>query len=170
VVFPASCRISRVPQYSGSQPEECRFRIRGYHPLRPAFPVLFCYHTLPTVGPSTPTQPKPCWFGLLRFRSPLLTESFLFLRVLGCFSSPSSPLDGYVFTTGYAGIPQRGFPHSDIDGSQLLRNSPSLIAAQHVLLRRLTPRHPPCALSSLTKNHCSRYELESLDALILFSF
>ena len=25
----------------------------------------------------------------------------------------------YVFTSGYAGIPQRGFPHSDIYGSQL---------------------------------------------------
>ncbi len=29
--------------------------------------------------------------GLLRFRSPLLAESFLFLRVLRCFSSPTYP-------------------------------------------------------------------------------
>jgi hypothetical protein len=29
-------------------------------------------------------------FGLIRFRSPLLAESFLFLRVLRCFSSPGS--------------------------------------------------------------------------------
>jgi hypothetical protein len=29
--------------------------------------------------------------GLFRFRSPLLAESFLFLRVLRCFSSPTYP-------------------------------------------------------------------------------
>ncbi len=102
------------------------------------------------VGPSTPHQSKPARFGLLRFRSPLLTESFLLLRVLRCFSSPSSPLRGYVFTTGCPGIPQDGFPHSDICGSTLHHNSPQLFAVVHVLLRPLAPRHPPYALSSLT--------------------
>jgi hypothetical protein len=63
-------------------------------------------------------------FGLLRFRSPLLTESFLLLQVLRCFSSLSSPLTGYVFTCGSAGIPRRGFPHSDIYGSLSYHNSP----------------------------------------------
>ncbi len=42
-----------------------------------------------------------------------------------------------------------GFPHSDIPGSKLVCSSPRLIAAYHVLHRLLTPRHPPCALSSL---------------------
>jgi hypothetical protein len=72
-------------------------------------------------------QPQPTcmnWFGLLRFRSPLLTESFLFLQVLRCFSSLSSPLYCYVFTIGSAGIPRRGFPHSDIYGSLSYHNSP----------------------------------------------
>ena len=37
-----------------------------------------------------PHQDKSRWFGLFRFRSPLLTESilFLFLRILRCFTSP----------------------------------------------------------------------------------
>ena len=37
-----------------------------------------------------PQQDKSRWFGLFRFRSPLLTESilFLFLRILRCFTSP----------------------------------------------------------------------------------
>ena len=37
-----------------------------------------------------PHQDKSRWFGLFRFRSPLLTESilFLFLRLLRCFTSP----------------------------------------------------------------------------------
>ncbi len=43
-----------------------------------------------------------------------------------------------------------GFPHSDIPGSKPACGSPRLIAACHVLHRLLLPRHPPCALSSLT--------------------
>ena len=43
-----------------------------------------------------------------------------------------------------------GFPHSDICGSQVICTSPQLFAAYHVFLRLLVPRHPPCALSSLT--------------------
>ena len=43
-----------------------------------------------------------------------------------------------------------GFPHSEICGSQDICSFPQLIAACHVFLRLLVPRHPPCALISLT--------------------
>ncbi len=43
-----------------------------------------------------------------------------------------------------------GFPHSEIPGSEVVCTSPRLIAAYHVLHRLLAPRHPPCALISLT--------------------
>jgi hypothetical protein len=43
-----------------------------------------------------------------------------------------------------------GFPHSEICGSRLICSSPQLIAACHVLLRLLLPRHSPCALFYLT--------------------
>ena len=43
-----------------------------------------------------------------------------------------------------------GFPHSEISGSTPVCGSPKLIAACHVLHRLFLPRHPPCALSSLT--------------------
>ena len=43
-----------------------------------------------------------------------------------------------------------GFPHSDICGSKIICISPQLFAAYHVFHRLLVPRHPPCALSSLT--------------------
>ena len=43
-----------------------------------------------------------------------------------------------------------GFPHSEIRGLTLMCSSPRLIAACHVLLRLLMPRHSPCALCSLT--------------------
>ena len=45
-----------------------------------------------------------------------------------------------------------GFPHSDISGSTPACDSPKLFAANHVLHRLLTPRHSPCALSSLITN------------------
>src|SRR5215831_7945294 len=48
-----------------------------------------------------------------------------------------------------------GFPHSDISGSKCVCHSPELFAAYHVLHRLLVPRHPPCALSSLTEFRCS---------------
>ena len=41
------------------------------------------------------------------------------------------------------------FPHSEICGSKLICSSPQLIAACHVLLRLLMPRHSPYALLSL---------------------
>ena len=43
-----------------------------------------------------------------------------------------------------------GFPHSEICGSPDMCSSPQLFAAYHVFLRLLVPRHPPCALISLT--------------------
>ena len=46
-----------------------------------------------------------------------------------------------------------GFPHSEIHGSKLVRSSPRLIAAYHVLHRLSVPRHPPNALKSLDHSH-----------------
>ena len=43
-----------------------------------------------------------------------------------------------------------GLLHSDIPGSKLDCSSPRLFAAYHVLHRLSMPRHPSCALSSLT--------------------
>ena len=88
----------------------------------------------------------------MRFRSPLLSQS----RFL---SFP--PGTEMVHFPGFArarlwihravrGFYPRGFPHSEIPGSMPACGSPRLIAACHVLHRLLLPRHPPCALSSLT--------------------
>ncbi len=88
----------------------------------------------------------------MRFRSPLLSQS-MFL------SFP--PGTEMVHFPGFARarlwihravrrVHLRGFPHSEIPGSMPACGSPRLIAACHVLHRLLLPRHPPCALSSLT--------------------
>ena len=53
------------------------------------------------------------------------------------------------------------FPHSDISGSMDICSSPKLFAAYHVFHRLLVPRHPPCALTTLTVAGT----IESLDPL-----
>ena len=75
---------------------------------------------------------------------------FLFLQVLRWFTSLRCLRTAYVFSGGFFGINQRGFPHSEIPGSKLVCSSPGLIAAYRVLHRLLAPRHSPYALSSLT--------------------
>ena len=54
-----------------------------------------------------------------------------------------------LFIPGYMSITPCGFPHSDICGSSAVCAFPQLIAACHVLLRLLLPRHPPYALFRL---------------------
>ena len=48
------------------------------------------------------------------------------------------------------GVLPAGFPHSDICGSMDICSYPQLFAAYHVFHRLLVPRHPPCALTTLT--------------------
>ena len=130
-----------------------RFRLQGCHFVSPSFPTVFDYRFFELCR-SEPPRNKFLRFGLFRFRSPLLTKSliyFLFLRVMRCFSSPGSPLPYYVFIRRYRRITVGGFPHSEICGSRLICSSPQLIAACHVLLRRLVPRHPPYALISFNR-------------------
>src|SRR5256714_12397682 len=50
-------------------------------------------------------------------------------------------------------VVEGGFPHSEILGSKLVRSSPRLIAAYHVLHRLSAPRHPPNALKTLDRSH-----------------
>ena len=62
-----------------------------------------------------------------------------------------------------------GFPHSEISGSTRVCRSPKLIAAYHVLHRRLMPRHPPCALISLTKSFKMVVFFRRILLLVLFA-
>ncbi len=61
VVHPVSHGVSRVPRYSGTQLKQLTFRIRGSHPLWPAFPcrspkLLSCY-----AGPQPRRINPPVW-------------------------------------------------------------------------------------------------------------
>jgi hypothetical protein len=75
---------------------------------------------------------------------------FLLLRVLRWFTSPGWLAPAYIFSGPFPMFSSEGFPHSEIPGSKGVSPLPRLIAGNHVLHRRLAPRHPPYALSSLT--------------------
>ena len=138
MVPPCSDRISRVPPYSRP---DLTLPLRGYHPLWPGFPSGSRYLRLGT--------------GLVPVRSPLLRESRLMSFPPGTemFQFPGFASLSYVFRQRYRR--NGGLPHSEIHGSKLVRSSPWLIAAYHVLHRLLPPRHPPDALLSLD---CSHYQ------------
>ena len=74
---------------------------------------------------------------------------FPFLWVLRCFSSPACLAHPMYSGTRPSALPLVGFPIRRSRGQRSVSTSPGLIAAAHVLLRLLAPRHPPCALSLL---------------------
>ena len=93
-------------------------------------------------------------FGLFRFRSPLLTESLVVFSSSGYLDVsvhqvPDAWLCIHHTTTE---VCSARFPHSEISGSKCICHSPKLFAAYHVFHRLLVPRHPPCALSSITNS------------------
>ena len=95
-------------------------------------------------------------FGLFPFRSPLLWKSHVVFSSSGYLDVsvhrvPSAQL--WIHCT-VPEVRSGGFPHSDICGSMDICSSPQLFAAYHVFLRLSVPRHPPCALISLTFRHC----------------
>ena len=140
------------------------FRLRGSHSLRPPFPgrsakQLRAFALLPKspAAPATPSRQRrqaltPAGFGLGPVRSPLLGASrFLsFPRATEMFQFTRCPSLPYGFRQGCLGITPGGFPHSGIPGSTSVCDSPGRFAAYCALLRLKAPRHPPCALSSLT--------------------
>lgn len=67
-------------------------------------------------------------------------------------SPKTGPSTGSTPVLGITEI-EGGFPHSEIRGSKLIRSSPRLIAAYHVLHRLSAPRHPPNALKALDRSH-----------------
>jgi hypothetical protein len=87
---------------------------------------------------------------------------FLFLGVLRCFSSPRwLPYTMYSYKDDTRLIVP-GCPIQKSPDQRVFSLSPKLIAAFHVFLLHLTPRHPPFALSSLA----TKLPQISLNALI----
>ena len=114
-----------------------RLHLRDYHPLRHRFPTDFGFthgfllRTHMTVwiksSPTTPAMQRLSaithhGFSLIRFRSPLLSESRLLSLPVGTemFHFPTFPLPALYIQAGVTRYARAlaGFPHSDILGSQ----------------------------------------------------
>ncbi len=154
MVPPASHRVSRAPCYSGTPTRNFSFRLQDYHLLWSDFPDRSTNCHSGNVGARNPREQAP-WFGLIRFRSPLLTESRLISVPAGTkmFQFPAFAPDGLYIQPPVtsSGCPvTSGCPIRRSRDYRLLDTCPGLIAVCHVLHRLSTPRHPPYTLSNLT--------------------
>ncbi len=126
--------------------------LTGLSPSLVSFPKTVLLNLLDQFRGPNPTVHAP-WFGLFRFRSPLLTESHVVFSSSGYLdvSVHRVPFPKLWIGLGMTEVCSARFPHSEISGSMGICPSPKLFAAYHVLHRLLVPRHPPYALISITK-------------------
>ena len=128
-----------------------RLSLTGLSPSLAGFPKTVLLNLLNQFrGPNPSMHAR--WFGLFRFRSPLLTESHVVFSSSGYLDVSVHRVPFHTLWIGVwmTEVCSAGFPHSDICGSMDICSSPQLFAAYHVFHRLLVPRHPPCALYSLT--------------------
>ena len=129
-----------------------RLSLTGLSPSLAGFPKTVLLNSLNQFrGPNPSMHAR--WFGLFRFRSPLLTESHVVFSSSGYLdvSVHRVPFLKLCIGLRILEVCSSRFPHSEISGSKDICSSPKLFAAYHVFHRLLVPRHPPCALISLTK-------------------
>ena len=126
------------------------FRLRGFHPLWQVFPGPFCY-PCSWIIQSEPQEQVP-GLGSSAFARRYLRNHgcFLFLRLLRCFSSPGSLRTPMYSVHGDRSLSCRVAPFRHLRLLTDICSSPQLFAAYHVFHRLSVPRHPPCALHSLT--------------------
>ena len=96
------------------------FRLRGSHPLWPAFPDGSSTENWSYTRSLYPGRVSSDGLACSAFARHYSRNRicFLFLEVLRCFTSLGSPQHAYLFSAWYGGITRRGFPHSDIAGSK----------------------------------------------------
>ena len=150
----SSARVSRVPAYSGSR--------RAFR--------LFAYGAFTLSGRLSQSRSAKA-SGRVRGPNPAALRAAVWALPVSLAATPG--IDVSFSSSGYLDVSVhrvplhtlwiqawirrvflRGFPHSDICGSLDICSSPQLFAAYHVFLRLLVPRHPPCALFSLTSLLC----------------
>lgn len=148
-----SRNVSRVSRYSGASLLASTFGYGSVTLYGVAFQRLGLVSTHLIGSPTTPGASSR--FGLIRFRSPLLTESrFLYTPPLTemfhfsgyCVLFPIQSFD--LLRKRRHGMSHARLSYSEISGSTCICHSPKLIAAYRVLHRLLAPRHPLYALMS----------------------
>ena len=145
MVLADSVGVPRDPTYSGTLREAIRFRVPGCHRLWPAFPDSSANKSLydsHVKGPTTPQGKTPAVWA--SSRSLAATEEIDF-SFFSC-----GYLDVSVRRVGPARLWIQRTAVQESRDQHSFDNSPGLIAVFHALQSLLMPRHPPCALSSLT--------------------
>ena len=147
-----SHKVSRVSWYSGSRLADSSFAY-GAFTLSGWLSQNHSARLINQLCGSNPSM-HARWFGLFRFRSPLLPESHVVFSSSGYLdvSVHRVPFLKLCIGLRILEVCSSRFPHSEISGSKDICSSPKLFAAYHVFHRLLVPRHPPCALSSLTSS------------------
>ena len=151
MVPPASHKVSRVSWYSGS----CQPLINFAYGIFTLSDQIS--QNCSAIDSSTLCSPQPrgarttVWALSISLAATLEIDKFSFsssgyLDV----SVPRVPHVQLCIHCTLTEVSSAGFPHSDISGSLDMCSSPKLFAAYHVFHRLLVPRHPPCALYSLT--------------------
>ena len=157
MVPPSSLRIPRVRRYSGYCRFLCRFAYEAVtlscwasHPIRLRRGITCAVRTRRVFLLSV--WPLPLSLATTH-RISFDFSSSAYLDV----SVQRVPLHTLWIHAWITGSSPAWFPNSEICGSKLICSSPQLIAACHVLLRLLMPRHSLYALCSL--NFCFLFSL-----------
>ena len=146
-----SVEVSRASTYSGYPPETVDFRVRACHPLWTTFPDRSASQLFDNSGggPYNPAVETTTVWAISRSLAASVAIVFSF------------------FSFGYYDVSVRRvrcthlciqcMPVRESRDHRLFDSYPRLIAAFRALQSLLTPRHPPCALCSLTTRiECSR--------------
>ena len=140
-----SDRVSRARTYSGTLRETNHCRLRDYHPLWLAFPHHSASDSLcnsHVKGPTTPQRKTPAvWAVPLSLAATYGIDFSLF---------SSGYLDVSVHHVGDTYLCIRHVPVQASQDQRSFDSSPGLFAVFHAFQSLLIPRHPPCALISLT--------------------
>ena len=157
-----SIKVSRVSMYSGSRSVSSSFAY-GAFTLSGRLSQNLSARIVESIMRSEPRNARtPVWPLSISLAATLEIDKFSFsssgyLDV----SVPRVPHVQLCIHCTLTEVSSAGFPHSDISGSLDMCSSPKLFAAYHVFHRLLVPRHPPCALTTLTVAGT----IESLDSL-----
>ena len=161
MVPPASHKVSRVSWYSGS----CQPLINFAYGIFTLSDQIS--QNCSAIDSSTLCSPQPrgarttVWALSISLAATLEIEVSFFSSGYLDVSVPRVPHVQLCIHCTLTEVSSAGFPHSDISGSLDMCSSPKLFAAYHVFHRLLVPRHPPCALTTLTVAGT----IESLDSL-----
>ena len=150
MVLPASHKVSRVSWYSGSCPLPSDFGYGAFTLYGRLFQNRSPILRLTYDSPQPRRARTPVWALSLSLAATQEIDVSFFSSGYLDVSVPRVPSAHLWIQCTVTEVCSAGFPHSDIRGSVNICFSPRLFAAYHVFHRLSVPRHPPCALSSLT--------------------